>query len=185
MKKQYTQCLECRKVKTPSKDWEFIEIDTVSSEISHTYCHDCVKNLKERLRILHEFAHWNKDQQLEFLKKDLNQSIQVFDKNKLAHYLREFFNLSSDSLPYFLENLKEYIQDNVCGYCGKPIMAKEDFFGEFPIHTNCKRLLDKKIQVLWDNQWAQSEKLCAYLDMLQIPKHFKDEVKKSLQETIH
>jgi len=181
--KQIVQCLQCDRLKSSTGNWYVENQEYIKGDISHTYCPDCITVLQTRLMAARNFVDWDFDRQIEFLHDDLARHEKKFDRPSLKKYLEEFFCIESTNYEKFYEALQGDLANAVCPNCHREVDALNEhkFFGPHILHPKCSKEIDNKIKIIVDNNWAQSDKFSAYLDLLKIEKSIRPELKEVLK----
>jgi len=161
------------------------EIDNIKGEISHTYCPDCVTVLQDRLLAARNFKQWDFERQIDYLKEDLSRHEKKFDRPSLKNYLEEFYCIESKNYSNYYAALQNELSNAICPICHHEVNAKSDqnIFGAHILHFQCFKEITNKIKIIVDNNWEQSDKFSAYLDLLKIEKAVRPALKDYLKKT--
>jgi hypothetical protein len=179
-----SQCLQCGRVKTSQGSWVYRQVSSTVQDISHTYCSTCVQILQERLIAARKFKDWDLTKQVNYLKKDLQSQTKKYDICSLKTYLEEFYCITDEQYSGFHEALKAYLVPVVCPKCSREIQDNQHalIFGKALVHKSCHHDLSQKLNILKENGWHKSDKLDAYLDMLQVEKDVRHILKYELKK---
>ena len=100
--------------------------------------------------------------------------------------LDEFFCIESKNYDKYYEVLQGELSNAVCPNCHREVDAAgiHNVFGPHILHSKCFKEIDNKLKIIVDNNWEQSDKFSAYLDLLKIEKAVRPAVKDYLKKNV-
>ena len=169
------QCMACGRFRV---DGVWIHQDVHASEVSHTFCPDCVPAVREGLERERDFRRQSLERQTQMIREELLRT--TMDEEGLRRRL-ESLHVQESLRDGLVERCKDLLVSRQCRYCGQPLLAEQVSIVKagYRLHEACSIKMLENLQEMRKIQ-APAGKLDAYLDILRVPHDVREGVKEML-----
>lgn len=169
------QCMACGRFRV---DGIWVHQDLHASEVSHTFCPDCVPAVREGLQRERDFKRQSLERQTQMIREELLRS--TLDEEGLRRRL-ESLQVPESARDGLVERCRDLLVAQQCRYCGQPLTADQAFEikAGYRLHEGCSSKMLENLQEMRKIQ-APASKLDAYLDILRVPHEVREGVKELL-----
>jgi len=169
------QCMSCGRFRI---DGVWTHADVRSSEVSHTFCPECVPALRERLLREREFRHQDLEHQVNMLRDEL--VLQTMDEEGLRHRLR-FLDTDPASVESLVSRVRDLLVETLCRYCGRPLQPGQGItqVASYHLHEECAQRMRENLREMRRIHVPEGN-LDSYMDILQVPHEVRPGVREML-----
>lgn len=172
------QCMACGRFRV---EGIWLHQDAHPTEVSHTFCPDCVPAVREGLLREREFRRQGQDRQVEMLREELVRH--PMDEEGLRKRL-DSLQAPAVGIEVLVEGVRDLLLQRQCRFCGKALLVgqKNHSHAGYHLHEECLR----KMNALLDQMQrlkAPEGNVDAYLDILQVPHEVREGMKTILSQS--
>lgn len=172
------QCMACGRFRV---EGIWLHQDAHPTEVSHTFCPDCVPAVREGLLREREFRRQGLERQVEMLREELVRH--PMDEEGVRKRLNSL-QAPVAGIEALVEGVRDLLLLRQCRFCGKPILVgqKSHAHAGYHLHEECSRKMGALLEQMHRLK-APEGNVDAYLDILQVPHEVREGMKTILSQS--
>lgn len=171
------QCMACGRFRV---EGIWLHQDAHPSEVSHTFCPDCVPAVREGLLREREFRRQGTARQIEMLREELIRH--PLDEEGVRKRLDSLQAHPHDA-EALIEGVRDLLLQRQCRFCGKALLVGQKGHARagYHLHEECLGRMEVLLEQMHRLK-APEGKIDAYLDILQVPHDVREGMKALLSQ---